>query len=139
MKRASLAVAVLVALTLTGCAGTPQSAPSEPEQAPTGTSEQTPEESAAPATVEPTEPTDPKAEAEAWFLDYAGIAQLDLPDDEKIAAGYYACEQVGAGNMEVVALEGVSVDDNIVFVDYALTALCPENSEAYLLWRQSRG
>jgi hypothetical protein len=135
MKRASIAVAVLVALTLTGCAGTPENSPDEPEQANTTAAEQTPEPSAAPATVEPTDPAEP--DAETWFLEWSLVAQLDLPDADKLAAGYYACEQVEAGNLEVVAVEGLDADMNEGFVAGATGYLCPDLEEVYQAYRDS--
>ena len=132
MKRASIAVAVLVALTLTGCAGTPDSAPSEQEQAPATASDQTPDESAAPATVEPTDAaSEETSDIEAHFLESAFIAQIDLPDADKLAAGHYACDQIEAGNLEVVAVEGLDPALNDVFVSDSVTLLCPELSSVY--------
>ena len=124
MKRASIAVAVLVALTLTGCAGNPASSGDDPT-APLATES----EAAAPATVAPTDSDE--VDVEKYFLETSLVKQLELTDEEKLAAGYYACEQVEAGNLEVVALEGATDVMNSFFVGSATTILCPELAEVY--------
>ena len=133
MPKVTARAAVLTALllvALAGCAGAPESAPSEPEPASASASETPTEETAAPATVEPTEPTGP-SDVEVHFLESAFIAQIELPDADKLAAGRYACEQIEAGNGDVVAVEGLDPALNEVFVSDSVTLLCPELSSVY--------
>lgn len=128
---ARIALTALIALTLTGCGGTTEPGADEPQEAVTETP-------AAPATVEPSEPAsagEEATEAEAWFLDYAGIKAIDLPDDDKIAAGYYACEQAAAGAFDAESLVGASEDENLMFMDYAVGALCPEHQDALVAYK----
>lgn len=122
--RAAVLTAVL-ALTLTGCAGTTEPPADEPQE-----SSQASETPAAPATVEPSDPE--ATDAEEWFLTETAIAKVDLSDEEKLAAGYYACEEVAAGNLDVVAVEGLEEGLNEWIVADAAATLCPELSQTVI-------
>lgn len=98
MKRVSIAVAVLVALTLTGCAGTPDEAG---------------DESAAPLVAESPAATSDEGGDEATYLE---AIRETLPsttiipnatDEQLVAAGWDACERHDAGE----AWEDISVID----------------------------
>jgi len=125
MKRSLLAAAGIAAvLLLAGCSAPQPEAPSD--QA-TVTVES--EKPAAPAQVAPSPTATDDVAAE--FLASGLVSQIDLSDDEKIAAAKYACDQVAAGNMDVVALEGVTEQMNRFFVIDSLTFFCPELSAVY--------
>ena len=129
MKRALIAVAAL-AIALTGCTAAPDP---EPDPMLTGSAE-TGIETLAPVTPAPAN-VEPDAEAsvnlEAEFLATGLVSQLDLTDEEKLAAAYYACDQVSGGNLDVVALEGVTEAHNENFVRDALLYFCDELSAVY--------
>ena len=134
MKRASIAVAVLVALTLTGCAGTPEAAPSKPREASETATVETPEPTVAPLTAAPV----PEG-VDAAFLaeirkrtDVATIAQAT--DDQLIAAGHAACDAFAADpNIESLRLiegevpqEDGRYFDSIVIGTHAAMYMCTE-------------
>ena len=103
-----LALAAVLLLTLIGCAGSVEDAPSEPQ----GSSQSTPTESTAPLVAEtPVAPT--VDAADAAFLEYVRenvLPETQIPnatDEQLIAAGHDACEQLESG----VALENVRVVD----------------------------
>lgn len=128
-KRIAALAAVLV-LTLTGCAGVADDAGNE-RTAPSAS------ESAAPATVDPTAPAETtEPDAEEYFLGSGFVPTIDLPDEQKIAAGYFACEQVEAGDYRVVAVEGVDAATNEAFVEAATVSLCPELADVFAEHRQ---
>lgn len=124
MKRTTVAALAAVLLALTGCAGTSESAGGAPTAPAVSESP-----AAAPATVEPT--SSGEVDVEKYFLESGLVSQVELGDEEKLAAGYYACEEVAAGNYDVVALDGVTDVFNSSFVRGATTILCPELAEVY--------
>lgn len=130
MKTRLAAVTAVLLLALTGCAGTPDSS-GDDRTAPAASESP----AAAPATVEPT--TTEEVDVEKYFLESGFVAQIDLSDEDKLAAGYYACEQVEAGNLEVVAIEGLEADLNTVFVADSTAILCPDLVDVYAAYRAS--
>ena len=131
MKRASIAVAVLVALTLTGCAGTPESTATEPTQA---------NESAAPLTAETETPDAEVGTDEAYLADVraaleanGGSSIPDATDEQLIAAGQDACEQMLAGTdqFDVRVIEGEQAGetgyvDSLRIAGVAVKHYCPD-------------
>jgi hypothetical protein len=103
MKRASIAVAVLVALTLTGCAGTPDNAGDE-RTAP-GTSE-----SAAPLVAETSSAPAEDLSDDELFLSRVreelpeNTVIPDASDEQLLAAAQQACEQMNSGT-DVAAVQ----------------------------------
>lgn len=97
MKRASIAVAALAALLLTGCAGTVE----EPAAEPRGFVQSVPSETPQPLVAET--PTADPDEADEKFLKYVhdelmpdtGIANAS--DEQLITAGHRACEIIREG------------------------------------------
>lgn len=132
MKTRLAAVAAVLLLALTGCAGNPGNAGDE-RSAPTTAEPPV----AAPATVAPT--GSEEVDSEAYFLESSLVAQIELSDDEKLAAGYYACEQVAAGNLKVVALNGVDPAINRAYVADSTVILCSDLAETYAAYRDSAG
>lgn len=108
MKKVTAALAVLLALTLTGCAGGADDAADE-RTAPSASESATPEESAAPLVAE--EPANEADSPDAKFLNYVRGAVLpetqigNATDQQLIDAGHEACRQLEAGT----ALEDVRV------------------------------
>lgn len=137
MKRASIAVAVLVALTLTGCAGMPEAAPIEAQDAATTSAEETQatKETPEPAITAAPEPTGP----EATYLvevhkrtDVTTIAQAT--DEQLLAAGNMACDTFPS-NPDIEALRLIDGEqprddgryfDSVVIGTHAAMFLCPE-------------
>lgn len=119
MKRASLAVTVLVALTLTGCAGTPENAPSEPEQAATSTSEQTLDETPADDAAELTELEQEWVDDETWDT-------YEIPKDTRLESAELACAEFAAGKTtDQMTLPGVPADLTDFFANSARNWFCP--------------
>lgn len=128
-KRIAALAAVLV-LTLTGCTGVADDA-GDKRTAPAAS------ESAAPATVEPTAPAETtEPDPEDYFLGVGFVPTIDLPDEQKIAAGYFACEQVAAADYAVVAVEGVDAATTEAFVEAATVSLCSELADVFAEHRQ---
>lgn len=128
MKKSSAAVVTAaILLLLTGCAGTPEAAPGQAQDTATSSAEVTQE--AAPATVAPTETEE--VDVEKYFLESGLVASIELSDEDKLVAGYYACEQVKAGNLDVVAIEGATDILNRGFVADSTVILCPELASVY--------
>lgn len=136
MKRVSIAVAVLVALTLTGCAGGPEEVGDERTTSvatESATAEETatpsPEVSAAPITASP-EPSDlpsapatPEEEFVAAAQNYLnGWGYWDFTDEQLLGAGLYACE---SSDPTVEIIEGIGPVINADLVSQARTILCP--------------
>jgi hypothetical protein len=119
-----VAALLLAGLALTGCTTAPAEAPTPSEAVSVTT-----ESEAAPAQVAP-DPT-PTVDIDAEFLASSLVRQIDLDDTAKLSAAAYACEQVTAGNLSVVALEGVTEQMNRFFVGTAVAYYCPELSEVY--------
>lgn len=132
MKTRLAAVTAVLLLALTGCAGNPDSAGDEPTAPAVAESP-----AAAPATVEPTDSEE--VDVEKYFLESGLVSQIELSDEEKLAAGHYACEQVEAGNLEVVAIEGLDAGINRAYVADATVILCPELAETYAVYRDGAG
>ena len=105
MKRASIAVAVLVALTLTGCAGTGGgTSDGSTERVNTASEEATTApETSEPLVAETPGATDAGSDADEGFLKYVhdelppNTTIGDASDEQLIAAGHEACEQVESG------------------------------------------
>lgn len=138
MKRASIAVVALLALTLTGCAGVADDAGNE-------RSEPVATETAAPSAA-PTTPETPEAAptvsvastpAEEAFLavvvsDLAG-EETTLTEQEALDAGHYACEQIAAlpegatiiDRYNIKPLPGLTDGANSVIVREAIANFCP--------------
>lgn len=129
--RAAVLAAVIV-LTLTGCAGTPEAAPSEPTQATAATAEQTPEPTVSAAPVEVTQTTAPgstkASDAELLRVAHAGldVDGIELTDEEVLAAVAWVCEQRAAGVERPIALEGAADSANYAFQTVAEQMRCPE-------------
>lgn len=136
MKRARIAVTVLVALTLTGCAGTPDNGGDE-RTAPTVT--ETAEPSAAPLTAETPE-VDVTPNAETAYLAAVRDAlpvNTSIPnasDGQLVEAGWEACEQIRSGTDpgDVRLVDGEQSNgadiyaDSSAIMNAALLTLCPE-------------
>ena len=129
MKTRIIAVAALLLLTLTGCAGAPESAASEPEQA---------SESAAPLVAEA--PAEPEGdEAEQLYVEALRGALRpnnvipDATDEQLIAAGLDACEKLSSGvtGDDLTVIEGEErnsggyYEDSGVIATQARLFLCP--------------
>lgn len=124
MKRVSIAVAVLVALTLTGCAGT---------------SDDAGDESAAPLVAESPAATDNKGGDEAAYLEDVRAALPsttvipNATDEQLLEAGWEACERREAGEPgdDISVIEGEERNDYGIYLDSqaivgaARQTLCP--------------
>ncbi|CAN7267826.1 DUF732 domain-containing protein [Microbacterium foliorum] len=122
MKRVSIAAAVLVALTLTGCAGTPDKAA---------------DESAAPLVAE--SPAEVEGGDEATYLEDVRAALPsttvipDATDEQLLEAGWEACERREAGEPgdDISVIEGEERNDYGIYLDSqaivgaARQTLCP--------------
>ena len=127
-KRTAALTAVLL-LTLTGCAGTPESAPGGPKQA---------SETAAPLVAETPAESAP-ADDEALYLEEvrdrlpATTIIPDATDEQLLAAGQEACERRDAGESsdDITLIEGEVRGEGGYFVDSqaivgaAWITLCP--------------
>lgn len=110
-KVTAAVLAVLVVLTLTGCAGTPESGANEPEQA---------SETAAPLVAE-TPAEEAVSDVDAAFVEDVRRALSngretsipDATDAQLLTAGYEACEQLanGVSEAEVHVVEDEQPDD----------------------------
>lgn len=112
MKIRITAIGVLLAITLTGCAGTPESAPIEAEQAATSTAgqaEETPEPLVAEEPAE-AEPTDAEAAYLKFLADHPrqGTVIPDATDEQRLTAGYQVCALLAEGKegTEITVIEG---------------------------------
>lgn len=137
MKKVTAALAVLLALTLTGCAGGPEDAADE-RTAPVASESAAPEESSAPLTAETTEPED--SDPESAFISAvrdalpATTAIPDATDAQLVAAGMEACELIRTGTdpAEIRLVEGEQPNGADIYADTsaimnsALLTLCPE-------------
>lgn len=134
MKRISIAAAVLVALTLTGCAGVADNAADE-RTAPSST------EPAAPLVAETTSTNDAAVGgADQDFLDAVRVTlptQTTIPDatdEQLLAAGLEACDLIRTGTSpgDVRLVEGEQPNgadiyaDSSAIMNSALRTLCPE-------------
>lgn len=104
MKRASIAVAVLVAFTLTGCSGAAEETPREPQAfAQTATEEAAgPEPSGTPAPLEAVEPNATRDEDAFLTFVRGRLATFptqipDATDEQLIAAADVACDRIRGG------------------------------------------
>lgn len=104
MKRSAIAaVAAVLLLTLTGCAGATDAAPSEPQSVAQATSEApAPAETDADETPLSVTPTTPPNTPEEKFLERvrAGLINTELADatdEQLLATGALACEQLADG------------------------------------------
>lgn len=140
MKRASIALTALVLLSLTACAGTPETAPSEPtvsgqsvmEEAvtpdPTPTVEPAP--TVTPGVVEYTPEPEPELKFDGPEQEYIYTAQdylngwgyWDFTNDQVLSAGLYACENP---DPNLIVIEGINEGHNADVVEIAHTTLCP--------------
>lgn len=114
MRKATAALASVLVLVLTGCAGTPESAPN-------GTA--APQESVTPLAAEPdTKPAGEEAGTDEQYLTDVRKAltngrETSIPnasDEQLIQAGHDACEQIANGTAEpdVRVIEGEPFDEN---------------------------
>lgn len=142
MKRASIAVAVLVALTLTGCAGTADDA-GDASAAPVTSESPAPEETTAPLVAEtPSEAS--TDDAEAVFIEKFHEIRATMPgdtfipnatDEQLIAAGREGCERLDAGETSdtISLVDGETKNgadyysDSGAILTAARQSLCPEN------------
>lgn len=137
MKKLALTVAILAALTLTGCAVTPEP---EPPAAPQ-TKVETPTEAPTPEPlVAETPSTDPD---EAAYIEYVrgklrpNNVVPDATDEQLIAAGLDGCAQFDAGvdSMDISVIEGEErnsggyFEDSAVILTAARMVLCAPNQE----------
>ncbi len=136
MKKVTAALAVLLALTLTGCAGTADdagdesAAPLTSESAtPQETATPTPDVTAAPITAEPAPiasapaqvtPEDEFVAAAQNYLN--GWGYWDFTNEQVLGAGLYACDSSDP-NVEII--EGIGPVINADLVTQAHTILCP--------------
>ncbi len=121
MKRASIAAVALLALALTGCAGTTEpDADEAQESAPAAqnaesTPEPMPTAEAGPMTVAPTEATDPTKDAlqSKWYGQFGKTMQsygYEFPlIEDSLPVGQYICDQSRAGVApeSIVAVQGL--------------------------------
>lgn len=132
------ALAVLLALTLTGCAGGSDNAADE-RTAPAVSESAAPDETAAPLTAE--EPADEADTPDSKFLEYVRGALLtetqigNATDEQLIEAGHEACEQLAAGTAleDVRVVEGETAHpstgafyDTSAILSGAILNYCPE-------------
>lgn len=135
MKRPAIALAVIVALLLTGCAGTTDDAASEPH----GLAQSVPSESPEPLVAETSAPAE--VGTDAAYLEQlrealegsGGNSIPDATDEQLIAAGHDACEQLAEGrtfdDIRVVEDEPMSptgYKDSIRIAAAASVHFCPE-------------
>lgn len=130
MRKMVVVGVALIALALTGCAaeGTPEveKAASPAASAPLAA------ESPAPATLPPADDSEPtEAEYLAAFYESSLVAQMELTDEQKLAAAEFACQEVGAGNMNPTPIVGTTDQFNRFFTGTAVTYICPELTEVY--------
>lgn len=136
MKKVTAVIAVLLALTLTGCAGSGNEAGDE-RTAPVMSDSATPEETAAPLTAETAEPE--ATDADSVFLAYVRDALIpqsqitNATDEQLINAGHEACVQLesGVAYEDVRVVEGEQPMNDIYYdssavMNGAITAYCPE-------------
>ena len=129
MKTRIVAVTALLLLALTGCAGAPESAASDPEQV---------SETAAPLVAEtPAEPEGNEAEEQyvAALRDALRPNNVvpDATDEQLIAAGLDACEKLNSGvtGDDLTVIEGEErnsggyYEDSGVIATQARLFLCP--------------
>lgn len=140
MKKVTGALAVLLALTLTGCAGPTETAGGE-STAPVVSESATPEEPAAPtpevtaapitAAPEPSDlpaaPATPEDEFVAASQNYLnGWGYWDFTNEQLLGAGIYACESADAEPQVIEGLDPMySPTVNAEIVGFARTILCP--------------
>lgn len=138
MKKVTATLAVLLALTLTGCATGSENAADE-RTAPSASESAAPEETSAPLTAE--EPADEADSPDAKFLEYVRGALLpetqigNATDEQLIEAGHEACEQLAAGTAleDVRVVEGETAHpstgayyDTSAIMGGAILNYCPE-------------
>lgn len=136
-KVTAAVLAALVALSLTGCAGTGESAPEQPT-APAESESVAPLVAEEPATGASEEDT---SEAEASFLEafrdiqttYASVIP-DATDEQLLEAGYEACERLAAGeaSTDISLIDGEQRNtqslmflDSVSIIGAAVPHLCP--------------
>lgn len=113
MKTRTIAATALLLLVLTGCAGTPETDPSETEQAGHTTTGQTPDETPEPLVAE-TPAAPEQTDAEAAYLKFLadhprqGTLIPNATDEQRLAAGYEICAQLAEGKEgnEITVIEG---------------------------------
>lgn len=138
MPKRIAALAVLLVLTLTGCAGAPGDA-GESTPAPVGTASASPSAAPTPSATPEAVPTVSVAttpEEEAYLAvtlpDLAGWGTV-LTEQEALDAGRFACEQIAAlpaghtiiDRYEIQPLPGDTEAANSVIVREAITHFCP--------------
>lgn len=126
---AGFVAAALVAIALTGCAAAAPETASAPGEA---VESDAPSVTPAPATLPPADDEEPsKDEYLAAFFESSLVAQMELTDEQKLAAAEFACQEVEAGNMSPTAIEGTTDQFNRYFTSAAVTYVCPDLSEVY--------
>lgn len=137
MKSASIALTALVLLSLTACAGTPETAPSEPVVSGQSVTEETVEETPEPLVAAETETTpDEMFIGEVkWRLESLGAASVipDATDEQLIQAGHDACESLEAGvsSYDVSVIQGEERTDGAYLdsrsiASAAILYFCPD-------------
>jgi hypothetical protein len=133
--KTAIAAALLVVLAVSGCSSAEPADNARVAAGSTATEPPAPSETAAPVTIEPTAAPIGQwngfATQDEWYL--AGLKDaLSGPasDDELLAAGKLACEQIAAGtpieDVRVVTAEGAAADqDNKNIVTDANRVYCP--------------
>lgn len=145
MKRSAAALAVLIALTLTGCAGTTDTASDETQDVATTSTEvtetPTPTPTTEPLVAETTAPEATDAEKEAAFLvevrERLSKIRTQIPDatdEQLLEAAHEACERIAAGTSgeDMTLIEGETrtngyfMDTAAISTSAALT-ICPRS------------
>lgn len=132
---ATITAAALILLTLAGCAGTPEEAPSEPR----GFVQSVPSQTAEPLVAEATEPAE--VGTDTAYLEQlrkalegsGGNSIPDATDEQLVTAGHEACEQMLSGvdqfDVRVVENEpetGVGYKDSLRIAGAAIKHFCPD-------------
>lgn len=133
---ARIALTALVLVSLTGCAGSAEEAPTEPR----GFAQTAPSQTPEPLDAETPEPVASPTPTTTWTMDEIRIiagwrnlpesARGDVTEEQVIAAAHSACDQLEAG----VAPDAVDVElgdwDEINSVEdgmvYSVEVLCPD-------------
>lgn len=135
MKRASIAIAALIALTLTGCASTADETPSAPQSTPSATPD---------ALVAETPAAGEADDAEAAFVEKFHEVRATMPGDSQIpnataeqllTAGEEACSRLDTGESSdtIVLIDGEEKNgagyysDSGAIISSARQTLCPEH------------
>ncbi|WP_417510556.1 DUF732 domain-containing protein [Microbacterium sp.] len=138
MKRASIALAALIALTLTGCAGAADETPSAPQSTTQSTPSATPD-----SLVAETPAAEEADDASAAFVEKFHEVRATMPGDSQIpnatdeqllAAADEACSRLDAGETSdtIVLIDGEEKNgagyysDSAAIMVAARDSICPE-------------